>query len=116
MPIPDYRVSAGELSIPFAIAEIGPERRTVADVGIDRGELAEMVRRITVTLTGQTDVKEAFSVYDQQVNHWRDEIAPAIGERMADEAGEADSVEDATRWRPRRGSAPGVAYPGARLG
>jgi hypothetical protein len=93
LPIPSYRIGRAEVSLPFAIATVSAGGRVAEPFARAPSDLAAAARHVTGALTEEPALGEAFSLYENQVQRWRQEVAPALAERFAADAAEALSVD-----------------------
>lgn len=93
LPIPIYRIGAADVSLPFAVASVSAGCNKIEEPPLDAAGLTAAAKEVTAALPEQEGLKEAFSLYDDQVEHWRREIVPVIAERFATDAAEALSFD-----------------------
>jgi hypothetical protein len=93
LPIPIYRIGAADVSLPFAVASVSAGRDEIEEPSLDPSALTAAAKEVTAVLPEQEELKEAFSLYDDQVEHWHSEIVPVIAERFATDAAGALSFD-----------------------
>jgi hypothetical protein len=93
LPIPTYRIGRAEISLPFAIATVSAGGRVAEPFAREPSDLAEAARQVTGAMTEEPALEGAFALYENQVQRWRHEVAPALAERFAADAAEALSVD-----------------------
>jgi hypothetical protein len=93
LPIPLFGITGAELDIPFTVAQVVSGRRAAGLLPMDPSDLATAAKNVTEALPEQHELKEGFSLYDNQREYWRREVVPAIGERFATNAAEAMSID-----------------------
>ncbi len=92
LPVPQFSISDAEVSLPFAVADVSIARPMPGSLPLDRSDFTAVAKDVTATLPEQDRLKNGFSLYDEQAEHWRRQAAPAVAERFAADAAATLSI------------------------